>query len=243
MPPVINLLVQLCHVLGRLPALRRAPVQAALGRQLQQCGLRALPGIACLGAALGLAAVQQMHHVYGANVDFTLRTLLQLLLSELAPLLTALFLLTRSSSGIAAEVAALRVHGEWRTLAAMQVDPLAFVLLPRLLAIPLASALLTLYLLLIAQGAAVLYALDAPDQATFYSMLEPLTPAMALLCLSKSLLFGALTAASSCLAGLAAEGDWPAVSQASARAVLFGLLAIFAADALFALLPALWSPA
>jgi phospholipid/cholesterol/gamma-HCH transport system permease protein len=126
MPPVINLLVQLCHALGRLPALRRAPVQAALGRQLQQCGLRALPGIACLGAALGLAAVQQMHHVYGANVDFTLRTLLQLLLSELAPLLTALFLLTRSSSGIAAEVAALRVHGEWRTLAAMQVDSLAF---------------------------------------------------------------------------------------------------------------------
>ena len=58
-------------------------MQTALGRQLQQCGLRALPGIAW-GAALGLAAVQQMHHVYGANVDFTLRTLLQLLLSELA---------------------------------------------------------------------------------------------------------------------------------------------------------------
>ena len=51
-----------------------------------------------------------------------------------------------------------------------------FALLPRPLVILLASALLTLYLLLIAQGAAVLYALDAPDQATFYSMLDLLTP-------------------------------------------------------------------
>ncbi|MFO1235354.1 MAG: ABC transporter permease [Rivihabitans pingtungensis] len=216
-------------------------MQAALGRQLQQCGLRALPGIACLGAALGLAAVQQMHHVY-SQCGLHPAHLAAIIAVQNGPAVDRAVFCLRSSSGIAAEVAALRVHGEWRTLAAMQVDPLAFVLLPRL-GHPLASALLTLYLLLIAQGAAaVLYALDAPDQATFYSMLEPLTPAMALLCLSKSLLFGALTAASS--AGrLPAEGDWPAVSQASARAVLFGLLAIVAADALFALLPALWSPA
>ena len=49
--------------------------------------------------------------------------------------MTALFLLYPLQLGIAAEVAALRVHGEWRTLAAMQVDLLAFVLLPRILAI------------------------------------------------------------------------------------------------------------
>lgn len=243
MPSVINPVVQLCHALGQLPALRRAPVQAALGQQLQLCGLRALPGIACLGAGIGLAMVQQMHHVYGANVEFTLRTLLQLLLTELAPLLTALLLLARSSSAIAAEVAALRLHGEWRTLEAMRVDPLAFVLLPRFLALTLASALLTLYLLLIAQGAAVLYALNAPDEATFYTMLEPLTPALALLCLTKSLLFGALIAAVSCLAGLAAHGGWPSVPHASARAVSFGLLAILAAEALTAWLPTLWHPA
>ena len=64
---------------------------------------------------------------------------------------------------------------------------------------------------------------------------------MALLCLSKSLLFGALTAASSCLAGLAAEGDWPAVSQASGARGVVWPAGDFAADALFALLPALWA--
>ena len=139
MPNVISPILLVCRALGQLSALRRAPVQHALAQQLQGCGVQALPGLLCAGVALGLIAVQQMHGTYGANVEFTLRTLLQLLLSELAPLLTAVFLIARSSSAMAAELAAIRVQGEWRMLSAMGVDPLAYLLLPRLLALTLAS--------------------------------------------------------------------------------------------------------
>ena len=132
-------------------------------------------------------------------------------------------LLTRSSSGIAAGGGAAM---PWRVAhAAAKVDhwPLCCC---RASCHPLASrALLTGYLLLIAQGAAVLCAGRARPNHV-YSMLEPLTPAMAL-CLSKSLLFGALTAASNVWPAWRPRRR-PAVSQASARAVLFGLLAIVA---------------
>lgn len=241
MPNVISPILLVCRALGQLSALRRAPVQHALAQQLQGCGVQALPGLLCAGVALGLIAVQQMHGTYGANVEFTLRTLLQLLLSELAPLLTAVFLIARSSSAMAAELAAIRVQGEWRLLGTMGIDPLAYLLLPRLLALTLASGVLALYLLLTAQLTAVLYALDSPDPATLYSMLEPLSAGLIAQCLGKSLLFGGLIGLISCASGVAAHGNWTAIPRASARAVVRALLAVFAADALWALLPGLWS--
>ena len=197
MPPVINLLVHLCHALGRLPALRRAPVQAALGRQLQQCGLRALPGIVSPGRRAGLGGGAANAPCVRRQCGLHPAHLLQLLLSELAPLLTALFCLPvpardcRRGGGAA--------HA-WRVAHACRhtVDPLSLCA-PRLWPSRWPARLLTLYLLLIAQARRCCTRWTRQTRP-FCNMLEPLTPAMALLCLSKSLLFGALTAASSCLA-------------------------------------------
>ena len=92
----------------------RAPVRRVLARQLYFSGLESLWLVILIGIAVGAIIVSQLHFGIGQNGADALRLLAGLLLSELAPLLTALILIARSSSAMASE------------LAAMLADPAAF---------------------------------------------------------------------------------------------------------------------
>ena len=80
---------------------------------------------------------------FGLN-DTLGRLLASVVVRELGPLLTAILVIGRSGTAIAAELAACRVYGETDALEAMGVNPLHYFVLPRILGVGISVAALTL---------------------------------------------------------------------------------------------------
>lgn len=81
---------------------------------------------------------------FGGLSDTLGRLLASVVVRELGPLLTAILVIGRSGTAIAAELAACRVYGEIDALEAMGVNPLHYFVLPRVLGVSLSVAALTL---------------------------------------------------------------------------------------------------
>lgn len=213
----------------------RAPVRRVLARQLYFTGLESLGLVLLIGIALGAITVAQLHFTFGQSGAETLRLLAQLLLTELAPLLTALILIARSSSAMASELAAMRVNHELWMLEQFGINPLHYLVLPRVLGMLLASVFLALYLTLAALLTAALMT-AGPNAGTELRLLGDVLPLpQALGGLFKTAMFGAVIAFSACRAGLRAGTAMTDIPRAASQAVVRGLVLVFVLDALWGL--------
>lgn len=69
----------------------------------------------------------------------------QLMLRELAPLITAIILIGRSATAIATEIGNMRVNNEIEALETMGVDPFHFLVIPRIVGMTVSLVFLVLY--------------------------------------------------------------------------------------------------
>ncbi len=214
----------------------RAPVRRVLARQLYFTGIESLMLVLLIGIAVGAIIVSQLHYTFGQSGAETLRLLATLLLSELAPLLTALILIARSSSAMASELAAMRVSNEIWMLQQFGINPHHYLMLPRVTGMMLASFILAVYL----AAAAMLTAALMTAGPNAFNELRLLADSLALgnmlqgLC--KTALFGVVIAAIACRAGFRAGHAMTDIPRASSSAVVSSLLAVFVIDALWAVL-------
>lgn len=214
----------------------RAPVRRVLARQLYFTGLESLLLVLLIGMALGAITVSQLHYKFGQSGADTLRLLAQLLSSELAPLLTALILIARSSSAMASELAAMRVNNEIWMLTQFSVNPVHYLFLPRITGMLLASIFLAIYLALAALLTAALLTSGPNALNELYLLSDALPVSDALSGLAKIALFGVVIAAIACRAGFRAGHAMTDIPRAASSAVVSSLLAVFVLDALWGLL-------
>jgi phospholipid/cholesterol/gamma-HCH transport system permease protein len=214
----------------------RAPVRHVLARQLYFTGLESLLLVVLIGVALGAIVVAQLHYNFGQSGAGTLRLLAQLLLSELAPLLTALILIARSSSAMASELAAMRVNNEIWSLTQFGINPAHYLVLPRVTGMLLASFLLAVYLSMAALLTAALMMFGANALGEIRFLGDSLPVLNMLGGLAKIALFGITIAAIACRTGLRAGHDMTEIPRAASRAVVSSLLVVFVLDALWGLL-------
>lgn len=214
----------------------RAPVRSVLVRQLYFTGVESLLLIVIIGIAVGGIIVNQVHFQVGQSGAETLRLLALITLNELAPLLTALILIARSSSAMASELAAMQVHGEIRTLRLLGISVAHYLLLPRVVGMVLASFFLSLYFAAVALLAAALLVggLNGPHELLLLADALPFTTV--LVGSLKSLLFGLAIALTACRAGLAGGSAMTDIPKAASRAVINSLVAVFAVDLALVLL-------
>jgi len=112
-------------------------------RQVYYTAWQVLPGYAAATALLSLFLIEVVAafaHKYGISA-YSLELVLNVLVLELVPLLTALFVALRSGAAISAEVALLAVNGELDDAAA--ANPLHAELVPRIAGAALSVAALT----------------------------------------------------------------------------------------------------
>ena len=129
---------------------------------------------------------------YGLS-EFALEVVLRLLVLEVLPLLTALFVALRSGAAINAEVALMHIHDEIEALRQSGVDPMHFEFIPRViggslsvLALTASSSLITLVLAYLA-----VYGLQPWSLADFNRVFgEVFDPFTVLVLWLKILLFG-----------------------------------------------------
>lgn len=214
----------------------RAPVRRVLARQLYFTGLESLGLVLLIGVAVGAIIVSQLHFGIGQSGTETLRLMSTLLCAELAPLLTALILIARSSSAMASELAAMRVNNEIWMLAQFGVNPLHYLMLPRIVGMLLASLLLATYLAIAALLAGGVMIAGANVFSELRLLGETLPMAGIVGGLGKTALFGLAIAVIACRAGFRSGEAMTEIPRAASSAVVNSLMMVFLIDALWSLL-------
>jgi phospholipid/cholesterol/gamma-HCH transport system permease protein len=219
--------------------LRRPLLRQQLERQIYAAGVTALPVIAVMAMLTGAATVTQLAALIGADNDLTQRMIFLGLFFELAPLLSALVVVARSSAGIASDLAVMHMHDEFVTLRRLGVPAADYLLLPRIfgLVIALPAVTVCFQALAISSGWIASALLEGrPLAETAGRFFDFADPWLALLSLVKSALTGAVVGIIACHHGSSGKGSTQAISGAAIQAVGTGLVAVFVVDVAFAIL-------
>lgn len=217
----------------------RHVVWPATRRQVARSGLYLLPMFLFISLGLGLVVIGQtvswLTRVGAINYLGTIMVLV--VVRELGPLLAALLVLARIGTAHVVELGTARALGEVEALEALAIDPIHYLVVPRVVGMVLGVFALTVYLILGVLSSGYLWAFlqDVPLRPGEY--LGQLAGALsgldfALLAL-KTGAFGFIIAVVTCYHGLAQPLRLEEVSHATVRAVAQSVLACVVIDALF----------
>ncbi|HTL60158.1 MAG TPA: MlaE family lipid ABC transporter permease subunit [Nitrospira sp.] len=201
-------------------------------------GVNALPILSLLGFLLGLImAFQSAIPMRQFGADIYVANLIGLsMVRELGPLLTAIVLAGRSASAFAAELGTMKVSEELDALTTMGLEPVGFLVVPRVIAAVAMTPLLSVFasLLGLLGGAVVMLSLGFPLVTYLIQVKSAVTAGDLIGGLGKSFVFGIVVAAIGCLRGLQTKSGAGAVGESTTRAVVSGLVLITIVDGVFA---------
>jgi phospholipid/cholesterol/gamma-HCH transport system permease protein len=211
------------------PSTYRAEARGVAARQVYYTAWQILPGYAAAAALLSLLLIEVVvvaARKYGVTKS-SLELVLSVLVLELVPLMTALFVALRSGAAIGAEIALLSVRGELEDREEAEASPLHVELVPRIAGAALAVASLTTLGCLIAMllSYAMFYGFTSAGLEEFTRIVGDVFDGVELAAfLAKCLLFGLAVAIIPAATGLEAEAG---VLKSLPAAVLGGLLKLF----------------
>lgn len=225
------------HAAGRLlrPGALPPVAWTVARRQVLFTAIEAMPFAALLALVTAVMVVVQSQVLLTGIGQSNLfgQLLVAVLVRELGPLLVALLIIGRSGTAMATELANMRVRGEIDALDRQGIDPVDYLVVPRLGGAVAAVTGLTVQFIAISLGAGFLLphllgVTGAPDLATFITILaRHLGPIDVVTLLLKTLIPGALIAAIACREGLRCPGTVTTVPQATTRAVVRAISAVF----------------
>ncbi|MBN1999402.1 ABC transporter permease [candidate division KSB1 bacterium] len=158
---------------------------------------------------------------------------------ELAPLITAIIITGRSGSAIAAELGTMKVSEEIDALKTMALNPIGFLVVPRMLAMIIALPCLTILsdLLGIAGGFVLaLTNLKIPFIAYYNQTVEAIVLKDFITGLIKSFFFAIIIAQIGAYQGFSVRGGAEGVGKSTTTAVVSSIFLIIIADLFFTIL-------
>ena len=203
-------------------------------------GVNALPIVLLTSFLVGLiisfqAAIPMK--IFGATI-YVANLIGVAMFRELGPLMTAIVLAGRSGSAFAAELGTMKVNEEIDALTTMGLDPVKFIVVPRVIAAVFMTPLLTIFANLIGVigGAVVMLSLGFTLTTYYNQVLSSVTFGDFLGGLAKSVVFGLLIAGIGCLRGLQTGKGASAVGESTTTAVVSGIVLIIVTDGIFSVL-------
>jgi phospholipid/cholesterol/gamma-HCH transport system permease protein len=219
---------------------RRARLPAgALRHHVEVMGADAIFIVGLLSFLTGMTmafqgAVQLQR--FGAGV-FVADLVAMSMVRELVPLMTAVIITGRTGAAIAAELGTMQVRSEIDALSTMGINPVRFLIVPRILAITVIGPALTLIGIFIGILGGMLVAamtLDMPPVTFWARIVERVTLLDFLHGLGKSLVFAWIIGLAASHLGMRARGDATSVGGATTRTVVTSVFFIILVDAIFA---------
>jgi phospholipid/cholesterol/gamma-HCH transport system permease protein len=216
------------------------------GLFLKQCefiGVSSLPVVTVAAIFMGGVLGYQLYisfHLFGADallggsvgVSF---------FRELAPVMASIMVTGRAGSAIAAEIASMRISEQIDALEVMAVDPIEFLVVPRVLAGMIVVPILSVYFAWIGSlaSAGVSCGIMGLDSSVFWTQYAwVVDPIDITHCVVKGLVFGTVITWVACFNGFNAYGGARAVGAATRNTVVSSLLSILLCDYLLtSLLP------
>ena len=236
---LLQLLRDSLHVVGRLMTRRERLPGGSSVEQLSRLGADAVPIVSLLalllGLILGVQAVARLSE-YGAS-EFAAELVGLALVRELGPMLIAIVIIGRDGAAITSELGTMQVNQEIDALRTMGIDPVRFLVLPRLTALFVAQPALTLLGVFAGIFGGMIVALlmaDIPMSAYLHRTIETVGVMDLAFGLSKSLVYAVVIGGTACALGLDTHGGASEVGRATTTAVVMMILLVVVSDFGFA---------
>jgi len=154
---------------------------------------------------------------------------------ELAPIMMAILIAGRCGSAMAAEIGSMRVYQEIDALRTMNINPIHFLVLPRMVAIAVALPMLVLFSILVgwlggAIVAAVTNQIDISFQSFFATMRDLVGVGDVANGVFKSFCFAWIVGVVSCHQGLVTRGGPRGIGRSVTKAVVNSIILIVIFD-------------
>lgn len=206
----------------------------------ERAGIDAIGIVALISFIVGLVMAFQAAipmRMFGAEL-YVANLIGIAMVRELGPLMTAIVLAGRSASAFAAEIGTMRVNEEIDALSVMGMDPVRFLIVPRIIAATIMTPLLTIFanLMGILGGALVITSMGYPV-ISYYNQIAGFVHWIDFTGgILKCFVFGILIAATGCIRGYQTGSGPSAVGQSTTRAVVTGIVLIAVFDAVFSVI-------
>jgi len=153
------LLITLSVALGKFKT-ARSVVHPSVRKHIVEAGVSLLPMVAFLAGGLGLVIIGQTVFFlsrYGAE-NYAGTIMATVVVRELGPIMAALLVMARVGAANVVELGTARALGEVEALEALGIDPIHYLVVPRVFGLALASFALTIYFILFALLSGYLFA-------------------------------------------------------------------------------------
>lgn len=186
-----------------------------------------------IGLVMAFQAAIPMQQ-YGAQL-FVADLIVIAMFKELGPLMTAWVVNGRSGSAFAAELGTMKVNEEIDALTTMGLEPVRFLVVPKVLASFVMIPVLTIFgnLFGLIGGLVVMLSLGFTIVTYVDQIVSAATYVMLLAGLIKSVVFAFIIAGVGCMEGLRTKTGASAVGDSTTSAVVIGLVLIIFVDGVF----------
>lgn len=214
-----------------------------LARQILFTFVEAIRFVSLVALMIGISVVVQTQ-VWLTRVGQTGLlgpVLVAVVIRELGPLLVNFIVIGRSGAAIATELGNMNVSGEVRVLDAQGLDPLIYLVWPRAVGMAVSVFCLTIIFIVVSFVSGYLSGIlmgANPGQPALFieSVFKAVQPADVINLVVKTLLPGLLTGVICCTEGLGVSAAITEVPQATTRAVVRSVTALFITSALVSVL-------
>ena len=220
----------------------RSVIQPRTRQEITRAGAALLPMFIFVALALGFLVVGQTVSALAkvGATNYLGSTMVIVIVREIGPLLTAMLVLARVGTANVIELGTARALGEVEALEALGIDPVHYLIVPRVIGMALGIFSLTVYLIIGALVSGYLFAFlqDVPLKPGDYfkQIAEALNWLDFALLALKTMAFGFFIAIVTCYHGLAQPLRLEDVSRVAVRAVTQGVVVCVLIDAVFIVL-------
>ena len=198
---------------------------------IQEAGAQAFPIVSLISFLIGMifafVGVMQLT-MFGAGI-YTANLVAVAMVREMAPIMTAIIMAGRTGAAYAAQIGTMKVNEEIDALKTLGMQPIDFLVTPRVIALVVMMPLLTMYssLMGILGGLAVgLVMLDISLVQYVAQTVDAVGLNSLFGGLFKSLVYGSLIALAGCQQGMACGNSAMAVGESTTKAVVMGIVLI-----------------
>ncbi len=207
---------------------------------MEQAGVKAVPIVALLafliGTVLAYMTAGQLAN-FGAEL-FVVKLLEVGVLREMGVLITAILVAGRSGSSFTAQIGSMLANQEIDAMRSMGMDPMIFLVVPRMLALMIMLPALVLLADLAGMFGglcAVWLSLDITPQVFIQTLHEGINFDNVLVGLAKAPFFALVIGGIGCFTGFKAGNSADSVGRMTTKAVVESIFLVITLDALFAL--------
>lgn len=205
---------------------------------VQSCGIDALPIISLIsfitGMILAYIGAMQLER-FGATI-YVVSLIAIAMFREMGVIMTSVIMCGRTGSAFAAQIGSMQAGEEISALRVLGINPVEYLVLPRIIALTLMMPLLTLYSNLVGMlgGLAVISTMGITLEQFWNMTVLTMNLTHLFSGLIKAVVFGGLVAWAGCFRGMTAGKSSLDVGEAATSASVLGITLIVVGDGVFA---------